>query len=465
MPPAGMPGGGGRGAISIPLPKADFVLQSASLQQSIDGFGASTSFASPFTTTNADLLFTTAGLGLSIMRDKISPTGWPQVLPLAPLDDQSDEIDTDFTVLQSLVARGVAIWANVWWFPTAWTGGSGTGSLDPTHYSDASALITTYLDRAWAASVPIRAVGFNNEPDITPSGYNQTAWTTTQALAYVKTSLYAALQAWGAANPTWQAATGLTAPGIVVSNVANWADNASWVTAFEGDATALSEIAYYGTHQYFGGAAYAPGAASKPIWQTEYSDQTDVAWTDLLVAGIDLGQRVHDALTIGNATAWHAWWVESVWAMDNEGLIGNVGDGSSNGSKASWDAPTYTKRAFALGNWAKFVRPGWVRIGTSGSKSGLQMTAFKKTSTGDFAIVVLNNTGSPITTSFRLNGLSSPHVAPYVTTDTAVGANASDGNLSQGCTAYGVPTLIALTAGVYFSGVVPPGVTTFVSTA
>jgi glucuronoarabinoxylan endo-1,4-beta-xylanase len=444
---------------------SDFTITWTTEYQTIDGFGASTAFASPFTSVNADFLFTTAGIGLSIMRDQISSTGWPHVLPLFPLDSQSDEIDADFTVLQSCVARGVAVWANIWWFPTAWTGGSGTGTLDVAHYGDATTLITTYLDRAWAAGVPIRAIGFNNEPDITPSGYNQTAWTTTQSTAFVKNNLYTALQIWGAANPTWQAATGLTAPGIVVSQVANWANLGSWITAFEGDSSALSKISYYGTHQYFGGTAYSTSGASKPVWQTESYDQSNPSWTLNLTDGLVIAQQINDALTIGNATAWHAWWVESVWNLDNQGLIGNNGDGTSNGSITSWNNPAFPKRAFALGNYSKFIRPGYKRIDVAGSVSGMSVTAFKNNSTSKITIVIINNSGSSATISFTLNSANfGSSLSTFITSSTTSDVIGTDGNLSPGSVSNSVPANITPVSN-QFSVKCVVGVTTLIATA
>jgi hypothetical protein len=52
-------------------------------------------------------------------------------------------------------------------------------------------------------------------------------------------------------------------------------------------------------------------------------------------------------------------------------------------SLADWNSPTIPKRAFVLGNYSKFVRPGWVRVGVSGTVNGLSVTAFKDPATGD----------------------------------------------------------------------------------
>ena len=68
---------------------------------------------------------------------------------------------------------------------------------------------------------------------------------------------------------------------------------------------------------------------------------------------------------------------------DNDGLISPSG--------------VVSKRLCALGNWSKFVRPGWVMIGaTNNPQSGVQVSAFKNPSSGAFAIVAVNSNGSSV---------------------------------------------------------------------
>lgn len=122
------------------------------------------------------------------------------------------------------------------------------------------------------------------------------------------------------------------------------------------------------------------------------------------------------------------------------------------------------KRYFAIGNWSRYVRPGWVRIGVSGSLSGLSgVSAFKNPSTGAFAIIAINNSGSDIpNVTFGLAGVTvAGSVTPYVTSGTPVGPLGSDGNLSAGSQASGVPASLPITNGV-FTSTVPYGLTTFV---
>lgn len=74
------------------------------------------------------------------------------------------------------------------------------------------------------------------------------------------------------------------------------------------------------------------------------------------------------------------------------------------------------KRLWAVGNYARFVRPGWERIGaTAGDTS---VTAFRQAATGKFAIVAINAGTKSKDVELNLNGLSVSSVTPYTTSST-----------------------------------------------
>ena len=61
-----------------------------------------------------------------------------------------------------------------------------------------------------------------------------------------------------------------------------------------------------------------------------------------------------------------------------------------------------SKRLWALGQWSRFVRPGAVRVGTSGSASGMKIAAFRNVD-GSVATVLINS-GSAAKVSVKLGG-------------------------------------------------------------
>jgi O-glycosyl hydrolase len=84
--------------------------------------------------------------------------------------------------------------------------------------------------------------------------------------------------------------------------------------------------------------------------------------------GIAVAGWIHSALVVGEASAWLYWWYQASASNDNEGLVLK---GSS----------TLTKRCYTLGNYSKFVRPGYVMVEVNGnSNTNVLLSAFTGTS-------------------------------------------------------------------------------------
>jgi len=71
---------------------------------------------------------------------------------------------------------------------------------------------------------------------------------------------------------------------------------------------------------------------------------------------------------------------------------------------------------YTIGNFSKFIRPGWVRIGaTANPVGGVYVSAYKDPSSGNFAIVAINQNGTAVPLNFVLNGFAAASVTPWVT--------------------------------------------------
>ena len=111
---------------------------------------------------------------------------------------------------------------------------------------------------------------------------------------------------------------------------------------------------------------------------------------------------IYAAFATGGASAWHYWWTESL-----------LPNGASN-------PPA---QLYALGNFSKFARPGYMRIDVTGaptpSASAPLVVAFANPADGTVAIVVVNG-GSAQPVSFFVAGSAWPSsVTPYITSATA----------------------------------------------
>jgi glucuronoarabinoxylan endo-1,4-beta-xylanase len=94
--------------------------------------------------------------------------------------------------------------------------------------------------------------------------------------------------------------------------------------------------------------------------------------------------------------------------------IPRQGEGTDNAALTDIDGH-YPKRAYVTGQWSKFVRPGWSRIGVSYYFGRLYISAFKEPANQSFAIVVVNPSAKAKSQKFSLNGFSTRSVTPWIT--------------------------------------------------
>jgi glucuronoarabinoxylan endo-1,4-beta-xylanase len=146
--------------------------------------------------------------------------------------------------------------------------------------------------------------------------------------------------------------------------------------------------------------------------------------------GVAVAGWVHSALVVGEASAWLYWWYQQ--SGDNEGLV---------------LSSALTKRCYTIGNYSKFVRPGYVMVGVKGnSNADLLLSAF--TGTDGTVIVAINKGSAALTVPITISGGTAPaSCTPNVT-------SASD-DLKAG-------TAVAVTGGVLTASLAASTVTTFV---
>ena len=211
------------------------------------------------------------------------------------------------------------------------------------------------------------------------------------------------------------------------------------------DADVWGSIDILGTHEYDTQKAMPwpsdvdGGKRSKEVWETEVSGvmywpqqgpSSDIA-NGLAVAG-----WVHSALVVGEASAWLYWWYQASASNDNEGL---VLQGSS----------TLTKRCYTIGNYSKFVRPGYTMVSVTGnSNTSLLLSAFTGTD-GTVVVVAVNNGSAAATVPITIAGGTAPSMmTPWVT-------SATDNLASK--------TAVPVTGGAFTASLAAQTVTTFVS--
>jgi len=342
--------------------------------QTIDGFGASSAWMwGTIPQTALDQLYSaTSGAGLSLLRSHIYPQGW----------------SSETGVMQQVAPYGVTVWSTPWSPPRDWKTNNDNnhgGYLDPSHYQDYATQLATYALNMKALGVPLYAISLQNEPDMNVD-YESCLWTEDQFAAFMPV-----------VGETF-AARGVTAKIMLPEN-SNWSfDKANSIMANPNLSMYVGILAAHNYDQTYHPYVTVNGTGGLPLWQTEVYLGAGVSEiTDALT----LSNDIHTALTVGGASAYHYWWLS---AGGVGGLMGS-----------NWVA---SKRLWAMGQYSRFVRPGWVMIGET-DDGGLDITTFKNPASGEFAIVASNSGTTNINETFTFNGFTTASVTPYITSGTA----------------------------------------------
>jgi glucuronoarabinoxylan endo-1,4-beta-xylanase len=370
--------------------------------QRIDGFGASSAWNSSWTTVQADMFFSTnTGIGLSLLRNHITFASSTAATAIPTTVETS--------IMQMAQARGARVWSAPWTpavgfkktndiydslpITNAVNGGSYLGSgNNATNLAYASQLANYVSTMKNSYGVNIYAISMQNEPDARVNTYEACQWTG-QQLHDFSTNLYAALADKG---------VGLTK--IILPESQNWASNSGLWTPTLSDANAAAAVNIIANHNYVAdngvGDQTTPATINtfgKALWETEVAQ---LSGSDSSITNaIYWAGRIHLFLTAAQANAWHYWWLV---ASGNQGLA----DASGN----------TTKRMYALGQFARFVRPNYYRIGVDTNSGPLQISGYKDPVGGGFAIVAINSGINDVSQVFNLLNFSGvTTVTPWIT--------------------------------------------------
>lgn len=153
------------------------------------------------------------------------------------------------------------------------------------------------------------------------------------------------------------------------------------------------------------------------IWQTEYCQlqgpRGEGGWgRDLgMTLALNMARLIHFDLTIVEASSW-SWWLAVSDADYKDGLIYVDDLGTTSGTIYP------SKTLWALGNFSRFVRPGFQRVEVDGATedaSNLLVSAYASPDSHEVAIVLINPSTSSKTADLQLPGHW--NAKPYVTSD------------------------------------------------
>ncbi len=327
--------------------------------QTIDGFGACSAWISGQITNDLATIFwaddTINGhVGLSLLRTRIDPAGYTE----------GEAVPMKLAVQTN---PAIKMWSTSWTPPTQFkTNGSSIGgsfkSDSASMQGFADHLVKYVQDVKKNAGIDLYAVSCQNEPDTT-GNWDGCAWTGEQLRVFAKNY-------WG---PACEKA-GITAKRMIGESVKN---NFAVSDPALKDTTSARYVDIIGTHIYAGGPHPYPLADSlrKAYWETEICGLNGV---DTSIAnGVMWAGKVHDCLARCNMGAFHYWLLVNNTTTDDEGLCNASG--------------RPTPRLFTLGNFSKFVRPGFVRIAATDSPAtGVKASAYYGKSSKSLVIVAIN---------------------------------------------------------------------------
>ena len=339
--------------------KADSLAQIdlAKVHQTIVGFGASSGWTSPtMDDYQADAFFTVdKGLGFSLLRLRIAPDGTTLELATA----------------KQAIARGASVWASPWTPPAEWKDNhdvNNGGHLLPEHHQDWADRLVSFAKNAAAEGVPLIGISAQNEPGYIPQPPN--SWESCQ---YTAKSLTGFIRDY--LGPTLKK-NGLNIP-IIAPETDGWATLDSFANILVADKEALAYIGPIATHSYNGTAHLLSGiqGSGHQVWQTEYADLRNNRDTGMGSALI-IAANMHEDLVFGNVSAWHHWQFVGADPYPYSGLM---------------EGKEFTRRACVMGNWSRFVRPGFMRVeATPSPRTNVLVSAFCDPVTSRLVIVLVN---------------------------------------------------------------------------
>ncbi|HEY2407044.1 MAG TPA: MYXO-CTERM sorting domain-containing protein [Polyangiaceae bacterium] len=345
-----------------------------SQKQYIHGFGGinHAAWAGDLTAAERTLAFGNASgqLGFSILRIPVT-------------DGNPDSVNV--ATAKAAIANGAIV------FATPWNAAKTYTSADFATYASHLSGFVSYMKNQ---GVDLYSISVQNEPD-----YGATAgwgsWTAAACHDFVLN--------YGAA-----VATSTTK----LMSCESFSYNKSYYDPILNDPAALANVGVFGTHLYGTAvSAYAyplfdQKAGGKERWMTEhYTDSTTDAnsWPNAL----GVASELHNAMVTGQFNAYVWWYIKRSYGPINNGAV--------------------TKRGDCMGQWSKFIRPGFYRVdATATPASGLSLSAYKGDSS--VVIVVVNTGSSASSLSIAIPGSTLSSFSKYTTS--ASKSLASDGTVS-----------------------------------
>ena len=361
----------------------DITVDPTKLHQVVDGFGEADVWQGSSSTQMQTLLWDPVnGIGLNLLRVGIDGTsGSPNIMGAAGYADGQ--------ACMKFSGSDCKVWAAPWSPPASMKDNNNVnngGHLNSGNYAAWAKVLAGFP--AFYKShggVDLYALSAQNEPDFTAS-YQSCLFNASQMVAWI--------------NVLGPALAALSPPvKVLAAEPDNWGNiwgGDGYGPAIIADANANMYVGPIATHDYGGTSAGTYGRPAPPSNNTHHVWETECTPGD--TGPITIATMIYAAFTSGGVNGWHYWWTQALVPS------------------ASSPPP----QVYALGNFSKYVRPGYYRVDVSNAPKASGTTplvvAFTNLSDGTVSIVVVNG-GGAANVSFFVAGTAWPaSVTPYLTT-------------------------------------------------
>ncbi|MEV4300854.1 cellulose binding domain-containing protein [Microbispora rosea] len=343
-------------------------------RQTIRGFGgmAHAAWIGDLTAAQRETAFGTGEgrLGFSILR--------------IPVGESQADFGRDLATAKRAAELGVTVFASPWNPPASMietfnrNGQTNAKRLRYDQYAAYAQHLNSFSTYMRNNGVNLYAISVQNEPDY---AHDWTWWTSTEMVRFLRENA-GSINTRVIAPESFQYVKSMSDPIL-------------------NDSTALANVDIIGAHLY--GTSYSnfpyplfkQKGAGKDLWMTEvyYPNSTDSA--DTWPQALDVGEHMHRAMVEAEFQAYVWWYIRrSYGPMREDGQL--------------------SKRGAIMAQFARFVRPGYVRIdATANPASNVYVSAYRN---GDTVVIVAINKGtSGVSQQFTLANAGSASVSSWVT--------------------------------------------------
>jgi len=132
----------------------------------------------------------------------------------------------------------------------------------------------------------------------------------------------------------------------------------------------------------------------KALWMSEWTEMQegrDIGMDSALV----MASTMHDDLTIANVTSWQYWIAVSKYQYHDGLIYVNPLD----------HAVLQTKRLWVMGNYSRFIRPGFVRLEILGPRDTILLSTYRSVDEQRWVVVAVNLANQPVSLQLKaING-------------------------------------------------------------